>query len=156
MCAHGDVALTVAVGARRSTIWSLIRRFEDVATWNPFLASSRLLSGKTEENGAVREVITRDGTVVHEQIVELDDARGTLGYKMLTYSILVVDQHNRIVVAPGGRESLSLVTFSAHFQPSDGALVTDIADMNGAAFIAAANGLGRHLGVDVHVIAVDM
>ena len=156
MSTRGYVALTVSVDAPPETIWSLIRHVQDVASWNSFLARSSLLSGATDGIGATREVVTRDGLVVHEQLIELDDARRLLKYKLVTRPILVVEQHNWIVVVPGEDERLSLVTFSADFQLADGGVVKDVADANGAAFIAAANGLGSHLGVDVYVVAIDL
>ena len=153
---QGAVALTVQIAASPAKIWSVVRHFQDVANWNSSLASSKLLSGKPGALGAEREVITADGVVVHEQLTELDEERRVLGYRMLSYLIPVTAQTNRISVAAGSSDHLSHVTFSAHFKPTSGAVADDVADMNGAAFIAAANGLGHHLGVDVHVVAVSV
>ena len=147
----GEMRLVAEIAAEPERIWAVIRRFGQVADWNPVARSSRLVAGVDAVPGAERELQIADGGSVRERLTGLDDAALRLDYEMLSFPIPVTAQRNRITVAPGTVAGRSLVTFSAHFMPKAGTAAEDVAALNRAAFAGAAVGIGRLLDVEVRV-----
>lgn len=147
---HGEARLTARIAAAPDRIWSVIRRFGEVAAWSPIAAISHIVAGTDATAGAERELRTADGTVIREQLTLLDDGSRCLEYTMLSFPIPVTKQHNRIVVEGAG-QGWSSVTFLARFVPAEGTTVEAIATLNSGVFAEAAVGLGRLLGATVHL-----
>lgn len=148
---HGEVRFVAEITAEPERIWLVIRRFGDVANWNPIASTSRLVAGIDGVPGAERELLLVDGTTVRERLIEIDEGKRHLEYEMLSFPIPLTEQRNRIVVSastPGG----SLVTFTARFLPMTGTTIDEIAAINRSAFTSAAAGIGRLLNVDSHAV----
>ena len=143
--AHGEASFAARIDADPTRVWSIIRRFAAEADWNPIARTSRLVAGEDGVPGAVRELVTPDGTMVREQLVALDDRSRRLRYRMLTFPIPVTDQENEIGVEPTEQAGVSRITFGARFVPATGVPAADIVAINISAFAAAAAGLDRHL-----------
>lgn len=131
------------IGASPDRIWSVIRDFGTVASWNPIARESTLVSE------GIRELITVDGTSVVERLVSSDDDRRHLTYQMVTFPIPVSQQTNQIIVSNGEADGESNIRFEASFVPVDGVESNLVLDINLSAFAAASEGLAHHLGVDL-------
>jgi hypothetical protein len=145
---HGEIRFAAEIASEPDRIWSVIRRFGDVAAWNPVASTSRLVAGIDATPGAERELPTSDGTLVRERLTALDEGLRRLDYDVLSFPIPVTEQHNRILVEHAG-PGWSRVTFVARFCPADGTTIEEIAGINRDAFAAAAAGIGRLFDVDV-------
>jgi hypothetical protein len=149
---HGETCSAAQIASDPDRIWSVIRRFGDVAAWSPIAATSRIVAGIDATVGAERELRTADGASVRERLTLLDEGSRCLEYEMLSFPIPVTEQRNRIVVedaAPGW----SRVTFVARFDPAEGTTIEEIAAINRDVFAAAAAGIGRLLDVNVRPAA---
>ena len=147
---HGEARLTARIAAAPDRIWSVIRRFGEVAAWSPIAAISRIVVGTDATVGAERELRTANGTAVREKLTLLDDGLRCLEYAMLSFPIPVTEQYNRIVVEDA-ELGWSPVTFVARFVPAEGATVEEIAAINRGVFAEAAVSLGRLLDAMVHL-----
>lgn len=147
---HGEARFTARIAAAPDRIWSVIRRFGEVAAWSPIAVTSHIVAGMDATSGAERELRTADGTLIRERLTLLDDALRCLEYAMLSFPIPVTEQHNRIVVE-AAEAGWSSVTFVARFVPAKGITVEAIATLNRDVFAAGANGLGRLLDAMVRL-----
>ena len=145
---HGEIRFIAQIASEPDRIWSVIRRFGDVAEWSPIAVTSRIVAGAGDVPGAVRELLTEDGTTVRERLTVLDDGLRLLEYEMLNFPIPVTEQRNSITVE-GADPGWSRVTFAARFVPAEGTTSEQIADINRDVFAAAATGIGRLLEVQV-------
>ena len=134
-------AYTATLAASPERIWSVVRDFAAVASWNPIARESRLLAD------GERELVTTDGTTVRELLISSDDGARHLTYQMVTFPIPVSEQTNQIQVRPGESADEASIRFEASFVPVDGIDSEVVMGINLSAFAAASRGLADYLGV---------
>ncbi len=132
---------TATLAASPERIWSVVRDFGSVASWNPIARESRLVAD------GERELVTPDGTTVRERQISSDDGARHLTYQMVTFPIPVSAQTNQILVRPGESDGEASIRFEASFVPIDGVDPDVVMGINLSAFAAASRGLAEHLGV---------
>jgi hypothetical protein len=152
---QGEIRFAAQIASNPDRIWSVIRRFGDVASWSPIAETSLIVTGIDATPGAERELLTADGALVRERLTLLDDGARCLEYDMLNFPIPVSEQHNRIIVEDA-EPGWSRVTFTARFVPAEGATIEEIAAINRKVFAAAAAGIGRLLDVAIRSIAAPL
>ena len=76
-CAYASAIIKAPV----ETVWSLIRNFNGLPDWVPFVIDSKIEGGLDPDVvGCIRSFHTDDGTHIRERLLALDDARRTFTY----------------------------------------------------------------------------
>jgi uncharacterized protein YndB with AHSA1/START domain len=72
---------SIILDAPIETVWSVIRDFNGLPNWTPFVAKSKIEKGLASDVvGCVRSFHLHDGTHIRERLLMLDDARYTFIY----------------------------------------------------------------------------
>ena len=78
------VYASTVIPAPPVAIWALVRDFNALPTWTPFVAESRIEQNKpSDEVGCIRNFRLKDGGRIREQLVELSDYEMSFGYTIL-------------------------------------------------------------------------
>ena len=65
-------------------IWTVVRDFNALPAWTPFVAESRIEQNKpSDQVGCIRNFRLKDGGRIREQLVELSDYEMSFGYTIL-------------------------------------------------------------------------
>jgi len=120
------------IRAQASRVWSLIRDFNALPLWTPFVADSRIEGGMPSDRvGCVRNFRLRDGGTIRERLLMLDDAGYACTYSILDSPMPVEDYRATLRLHPVVRDKTCFAEWSAEFDcaPSDApALVRQIGD----------------------------
>jgi rhodanese-related sulfurtransferase len=108
------VAREVRLPAPAATVWATVRPFDRLHAWHPAMASTRM-DGDASRPGAVRELTTKSGAVVREELLSLDDAAMTVQYRILESPLPARDVIATLRVIPVAEGSL--VVWSSSFRP---------------------------------------
>ena len=82
-----EVHRSDVVGAPADRVWRIVRDFNALPVWTPFVADSRIEGGGPSDRiGCVRNFRLRDGGTIRERLIGLDDEE-----RVQTYSILESD-----------------------------------------------------------------
>ncbi len=100
---------TVDVNLPAAEVWDRIRVFDGLAGWHPVFSEVVLLSGENESPGATRRLTVKDGPSFEEELLELDDERMRLRYKIIGENELPIDTYDstiQVVKTGPGRSSV--------------------------------------------------
>ncbi|MFO0235162.1 MAG: SRPBCC family protein [Burkholderiales bacterium] len=95
-------------------VWATVRPFDRLHVWHPTMASTRM-DGDPSRPGAVRELTTKSGAVVREELLSLADAAMTVQYRILESPLPARDVIATLRVIPVAEGSL--VVWSSSFRP---------------------------------------
>ena len=75
---------SAVIDAPIDAVWSVLRRFDAVAEWNPGVAAAEIEGGGPADRvGCVRRLTLPDGGVFRETLLALDDRRRRFAYDIL-------------------------------------------------------------------------
>jgi Polyketide cyclase / dehydrase and lipid transport len=78
------VYASTVVPASPDAIWAVVRDFNALPAWTPFVAESRIEQNKpSDQVGCIRNFRLKDGGRIREQLVELSDYEMSFGYTIL-------------------------------------------------------------------------
>ena len=100
---------SIRIAAPPEVVWSYVGDFGGIARWFKVIDSSRLVYKQRNEQGAIRELVRRNGTRVREQLVDIDPWRRSLSYTYADGAVMAADYLSTITVneaAEGGSEVL--------------------------------------------------
>ena len=63
---------TIVIDAPLDSVWAVAGDFAHLERWYPFVESSRIVLGKGNEVGSIREIRRLNGTKVEEKLIEMD------------------------------------------------------------------------------------
>lgn len=98
---------TTMLAADPDQIWSLVRQFDELASWHPQVPPSEMEGNANPTTPGATRRFTIDGRVVaREELIDHDDHRRTYSYKVLDQPLPISDFIARIEVlrAPDGAE----------------------------------------------------
>ncbi len=106
---------TIMIDAPPEAVWEVAGDFVGLNKWYPPIPESRLVLGRNNEVGAIRELRRANGTKVEEKLVEYDPYNRTLTYTYAGGQPMSSDYFATMTVkeAPGGK---SLVEWKARFK----------------------------------------
>ncbi len=106
---------TIVIDAPPEAVWQVAGDFVGLNKWFPPIVESRLVLGRNNEVGAIRELRRGNGTKVEEKLVEYDPYNRTLTYTYAGGEPLSSDYFATMTVsdAPGGK---ALVEWKARFK----------------------------------------
>ena len=102
-------------------VWELVRDFNALPKWFPFIVSSELEDGKVAGMvGSVRRLQAQDGGVVRERLLELSDAEMRLKFLTFEGAALTLNYVGHMQVRPIARGCGSFFEFYGVFDAADG------------------------------------
>ena len=109
------------VNAAPEKVWELVRDFNALPKWFPFIASSRLREGESPDKvGAERTLEARNGGIVQERLLELSDPEMRLTFLTFAGADLTLNYHGHMRVRPITRGGGSFFEFYGVFDAAEG------------------------------------
>src|SRR6266704_6746398 len=127
------VFVSSVVDAPAEKVWAMIRRFDAVADWLPFVRSSPIEDcGDPTRVGCVRVLTQTDGEVFREVLVALSDAERFYSYTFVSSPVPVRDHCTTLRVLPITDGNRSYVEWSSRFEiaPEREAQLVDLMNRN--------------------------
>lgn len=75
-----SVLQTIEIDARPEVVWSIAGDFVGLPRWYPFIESSRLVLGRNNVTGCIRELTRMNGTRVEEKLIDYNPWDRSLSY----------------------------------------------------------------------------
>ncbi|MEL6532258.1 MAG: SRPBCC family protein [Pseudomonadota bacterium] len=111
-----EVYRSDVIGASAARVWSVIRDFNALPIWTPFVAESRIEGAMPSDRlGCVRNFRLRDGGEIRERLLVLDDTRMACTYAILDAPMLVENYRATLRLWPVAREGACFAEWSARF-----------------------------------------
>ena len=112
---------SAVVKASTQEVWALVRDFNALPKWFPFLASSELRAGALPDSvGAVRTLHARNGGTVRERLLEISDPEMRLRFLTFEGAGLTLNYIGHMQVRPVTRGSGAFFEFYGVFDAADG------------------------------------
>lgn len=107
---------SITIDATPDEVWAVAGDFNGIPRWLPTIASSRMILGKSDQVGSIRELTRQNGTKVQEKLLEYE----TGDEKVLTYTyvggaVIATDYFATMVVSDAGGGK-SKVVWKARFK----------------------------------------
>ena len=108
-----SVVEIVDINAKPSAVWERIRDFDGLPKWHPAVAKSRIVAGQNNQAGAARELSIKDGPIIIDELVSINDERMFFTYRLVDSPLPVTDYLSSVSVKPrgAGSEVIWTVTF---------------------------------------------
>jgi len=111
------VFVSSVVEAPAEKVWTVIRRFDAVAEWLPFVKSSPIEGGGDPTRvGCIRVLTQTDGEVFREVLVALSDAERFYSYTFVSSPVPVRNHRTTLRVLPISNGDRSYVEWSSRFE----------------------------------------
>ena len=137
------VFVSSVVDAPAEKVWAVIRRFDAVVDWLPFVKSSPIEDGGDPTRvGCVRVLTQTDGEVFREVLVGLSDAERSYSYTFVSSPVPVRNHQTKLRVLPITDGNRSYVEWSSRFEidPEYEAQLVDLMNRN---FLAGLRNLAK-------------
>ncbi len=142
------VFVSSVVDAPAEKVWAMIRRFDAVADWLPFVKSSPIEDGGDPTRvGCVRVLTQTDGEVFCEVLVALSDAERFYSYTFVSSPVAVRNHRTTLRVLPITDGNRSYVEWSSRFE-IDPEHETELVDLMNRNFLAGLRNLDGKFGAD--------
>lgn len=94
-----EVYRSTLVDASVDRVWAVVRDFNALPVWTPFVADSRIEGGGPSDRvGCVRQFSLREGGTIRERLLALDDAGHSCRYAILEAPMAVRDYTARLAL----------------------------------------------------------
>jgi len=95
------VYASTVIPAPPDAIWTVVRDFNALPAWTPFVAESRIEQNKpSDQVGCIRNFRLKDGGRIREQLVELSDYEMSFGYTILESQMGVENYYATFRLSP--------------------------------------------------------
>ncbi len=140
------VFVSRVVDAPAGKVWTMIRRFDAVAEWLPFVKSSPIEDGGDPTRvGCVRILTQTDGEVFREVLLALSDAERFYSYTFVSSPVPVHDHRTTLRVLPITDGDRSYVEWSSRFD-IDPKYEAQLADLMNRNFVNGLRNLAAKFG----------
>jgi Polyketide cyclase / dehydrase and lipid transport len=110
------VFVSCVVNAPVGRVWALIRDFNGLPGWTPFVAESRIeLNAPADQIGCVRNFRLKDGGRIRERLLGLSDYDFSMTYSILESPMAVTNYVATLKLTPVTDGDRSLAEWSAEF-----------------------------------------
>jgi hypothetical protein len=110
------VFVSAIVDAPAARVWAVVRDFNGLPAWTPFVAESRIEQGaRADQVGCVRNFRLKDGGVIRERLVALSDYDFSMSYAILDSPMAVEDYVATLKLMPVTDGDRTYVEWSAEF-----------------------------------------
>jgi hypothetical protein len=127
------IFVSSVIDAPEDKVWALIRRFDAVTEWLPFVKSSPIENGGDPTCvGCIRVLTQTDGEVFREVLLALSDAERFYSYTFVSSPVPVRNHCTTLKVSPVTDGSRSYVEWSSNFEidPQYEAQLVDLMNSN--------------------------
>lgn len=136
------VYISVVVDAPVGQVWPVVRDFNGLATWTPFVAESHITEGRSAaEIGCVRDLHLKDGALIRERLLCLSDADRTQVYTILESPLGVSNYVATLKLTPVTDGERTFAEWSAEFECEPGREAALIEGLGQGVFLAGLQGL---------------
>jgi len=142
------ISVSSVVNAPAEKVWAVIRRFDAVADWLPFVKSSPIEDGGDSTRvGCIRVLTQTDGEMFREVLVALSDAERFYSYTFVSSPVPVRNHRTTLRVLPITDGNRSYVEWSSRFEidPKYEAQLVDLMNQN---FLAGLRNLAEKCSRD--------
>ncbi len=106
---------SIVINAAPEQVWAVAGDFVGLNRWLSFIPESRLILGKNNQVGAIRELRRMNGTTVQEKLVEYETDPMTLTYTYVGGAVASTDYFSTMTVSDAGGGK-SRVVWKARFK----------------------------------------
>lgn len=100
---------TIRIKALPEQVWPYVADFGGLAKWFPPAESSRLVFKNRSEEGAIRELLRKNGTRVTEKLTEFDPTNMRITYTYADGAVMASDYFATIQVKDAGNGETEVV-----------------------------------------------
>jgi Polyketide cyclase / dehydrase and lipid transport len=110
------VYVSSVIAMPAATVWSVIRDFNALPAWTPFVAESRIEQNHPSDKvGCIRNFVLKDGGRIRERLLSLSDFEMSCSYSILESPMGVENYIATLSVSPITDGNHSFVEWSADF-----------------------------------------
>jgi hypothetical protein len=132
------VYVSAVLPAPAAEVWGVIRDFNGLPGWTPFVAESRIeLGALADQIGCVRNFTLKDGGRIRERLLALSDYDLSMSYAILESPMGVENYVATLKVTPVTEGNRSFAEWSAEFDCAPERGKELIAHIGGNVFAAA-------------------
>lgn len=141
------VYVSSVVNAPAGQVWALVRDFNGLARWTPFVADSRIeLGAPADQVGCVRNFRLKDGGAIRERLLALSDYDLSCTYSILESPMGVENYIATLSVTPVTDGDRSFVEWTAEFDCAPGREQELVGHIGRNVFQAAFRSLQQRFG----------
>jgi Polyketide cyclase / dehydrase and lipid transport len=143
-----EVFVSSLIAAPAAAVWQVVRDFNGLPDWTPFVAESRIEQNmRADQVGCIRNFRLKDGGLIRERLLALSDYDMSCTYSILESPMGVENYIATLALLPVTDGNATLATWKATFdaaQEREAELVRHIgANVFQAAFAALKARFGR-------------
>jgi hypothetical protein len=110
------VYISTIIPAPAAEIWRLVRDFNGLPSWTPFVAESRIEQGaKPDQIGCIRNFVLKDGGRIRERLLALSDYDLSCTYTILESPMGVSDYIATLALTPVTDGNATFASWQAEF-----------------------------------------
>lgn len=110
------VYVSSVIPAPAAEVWRIIRDFNGLPAWTPFVADSRIESGMASDQiGCIRNFRLKDGGVIREKLLALSDYDLSCIYAILESPMGVTDYVATLALTPVTETNATFAEWTADF-----------------------------------------
>jgi hypothetical protein len=110
------VYISSVIPAAAPAVWSVVRDFNALASWTPFVAESRIEQNHPSDKvGCVRNFVLKDGGRIRERLLSLSDFDMSCSYSILESPLGVENYIATLSITPITDGDLSFAEWTAEF-----------------------------------------
>ncbi|MBU0585424.1 MAG: SRPBCC family protein [Alphaproteobacteria bacterium] len=141
------VYVSTVIPAPAASVWQVVRDFNGLPGWTPFVAESRIEQGaKSDQVGCIRNFRLKDGGVIRERLLALSDYDLSCSYAILESPMAVENYIATLSLTPVTDGNATFAEWQADFDcppERESALVQQIGS---GVFQTAFNALKQRFG----------
>lgn len=100
---------SIIINATPEQVWAVAGDFVGLNRWLPVIPESRLILGKNNQVGAIRELTRLNGTKVQEKLLEYETDPMTLTYTYIDGVVASTDYFATMVISDAGKGKTKVV-----------------------------------------------
>lgn len=111
------VYVSSVIGAPAAEVWKLVRDFNGLPNWTPFVAESRIeQNAKADQIGCIRNFVLKDGGRIRERLLALSDYDLSCTYAILESPMGVTDYVATLSLTPVTDGNVTFAEWQAEFE----------------------------------------
>jgi uncharacterized protein YndB with AHSA1/START domain len=111
------VYISTVIPAPAADVWRVVRDFNGLPNWTPFVANSRIEGGsKSDQVGCIRNFQLKDGGIIREKLLALSDYDMSCTYSILESPMAVTDYIATLSLTPITDGNTTFAEWQADFE----------------------------------------
>ena len=141
------VYVSTVVAAPAPEVWGLVRNFNGLPDWTPFVAESRIeQNARPDQVGCIRNFRLKDGGTIRERLLALSDYDLTCTYAILESPMAVTDYIATFSLTPVTDGHRTFAEWQADFECSPEKETALVDQIGNGIFQAAFDALKKRFG----------